>query len=433
MEQQGTRTQRFGWYMVDWANSAFVTTVVTVFLGPYLTTVAKASADSSGNIPLFGLAIQAGSLFPLAVSASVILQVLVLPLLGTLTDRTAHKSSMLVLTSFIGAGATTALYTLSAESHNHLLGAALFIIANVTFGASVVIANAFLPILAKPDERDALSSRGWALGYLGGGLLLLVQLLWFKSAEESGAAALAVRGILASAGVWWAVFIVVPWMTLPRITPVQAPSQESPFSQFVVTLRDMRKVPMTLLFFVAYLLYNETIQTVIQMSSAYGQAELGLDLSTLTQAILLVQFVAIGGSLLFERIARVIGAKYAIVVGLAGWAVVLVAAYAWVTSATGFYVLAAVIAVVLGGTQALSRSLFSVMIPPGKAAEYFALYEISDKGTSWLGPLAFAVALNLTHSYRVAILSLIIFLIVGLLLLLRVNVQRARAESGNVS
>jgi UMF1 family MFS transporter len=169
------------------------------------------------------------------------------------------------------------------------------------------------------------------------------------------------------------------------------------------------------------------------MSSAYGQAELGLDLSTLTQAILLVQFVAIGGSLLFERIARVIGAKYAIVVGLAGWAVVLVAAYAWVTSATGFYVLAAVIAVVLGGTQALSRSLFSVMIPPGKAAEYFALYEISDKGTSWLGPLAFAVALNLTHSYRVAILSLIIFLIVGLLLLLRVNVQRARAESGNVS
>ena len=186
---------------------------------------------------------------------------------------------------------------------------------------------------------------------------------------------------------------------------------------------------MTLLFFVAYLLYNDTIQTVIAMASVYGQEELGLGLDVLSKAILIVQFVAVGGSLLFEQLAGRIGTKPAIVIGLVGWAGVLIAAYVAVTTEMHFYALAVVIALVMGGTQALSRSLFSVMIPPGKEAEYFSLYEISDKGTSWLGPLLFGVALTMTNSYRLALLSLIVFLIAGLILLLRVNVPRAMQEA----
>jgi len=426
------RIQRFGWYMVDWANSAFVTTVVTVFLGPYLTSVAEQAAVN-GTVHVLGIPLHPGSVFAYSVSLSVLLQVLVLPLIGTLTDRTEFKRSILVATSMAGAAATMLMFSISTNSGNFLAGALLFIIANVAFGASVVVSNAFLPILSAPADRDKVSSRGWALGYLGGGLLLLAQLLWFNNAEALGAdTGFVVRGILASSGIWWALFMVVPWITLPRSVPVPERIRQTPFRQFIVTLRDMRLYPVTLTFFIAYLFYNDTIQTVIQMASVYGQEELHLGLDVLTQAILLVQFVAIPGSLLFERLARFIGTRNAILVGLAGWAAVLTAAYGVVNNATGFYILASAIAIVLGGTQALSRSLFSTMIPAGKEAEYFALYEIGDKGTSWIGPLLFGIMLNLTGSYRASVFSLIILLIVGIILFLRVKQSPLHPSSENL-
>lgn len=428
------RAQRFGWYMADWANSAFTTTVVTVFLGPYLTSVAEHAADATGLVPVLGMHLQPGSIFAFSVSISVLLQVVVLPLIGAVTDRVLAKRGMLVGTGMVGAAATIALYMLSPEAGNYLQGSLLFIAANVAFGANVVVVNALLPWLSNTDQRDAVSSRGWAVGYLGGGLLLFIQLLWFQGAEDSGASVSgAVRGILASAGIWWAMFTIFPWVLLPKRIPnqPQAPSHQSPFTQFVATLKEMRAYPVTLLFFVAYLLYNDAVQTVIQMASVFGKQELGLGMGTLTKAILLVQFVAIGGSLLFDRLSRWVGTKRAIVIGLCGWAGVLIAAYGVVTTEAGFYVLAAIIAIVLGGTQALSRSLFSVLIPKGKEAEYFALYEISDKGTSWLGPLAFGLTLNFTGSYRLAVLSLIVFVILGLLLLLRVNDRKGMASTGN--
>ncbi|MCO6466912.1 MAG: MFS transporter [Bradyrhizobiaceae bacterium] len=427
-----TRVQRVGWYMADWANSAFTTTVVTVFMGPYLTSVAE-HAVVDGGVPFLGLHLHPGSVFAYAVSISVLLQVFVLPLIGVVTDRSRNKRSLLLATSVVGSIATSLLFFLNVDLGNWLYGALLFIVANIAFGANVVVVNAFLPVLASKESRDKVSSIGWAIGYLGGGLLLLVQLLWFEQADATGGStSLAVRGILSSAGIWWGLFSLAPWMALPRDVPSQAPSQNRPFTQFLHTLKEMRAYPMTMLFFVAYLFYNDAIQTVIQMASVFGQEELHLPLGTLTKAILLVQFVAIGGSLLFGRLARAMGTKPAIVFGLCGWAGVLVAAYTVVDGETGFYVLAAVIAVVLGGTQALSRSLFSMMIPQEKAAEYFALYEISDKGTSWLGPLVFGLALNFTGSYRAAVLSLIIFIAVGLLLLLRVNVTSAMQRSGNL-
>ena len=173
-------------------------------------------------------------------------------------------------------------------------------------------------------------------------------------------------------------------------------------------------------------------QTVIALSSQFGQEELGLSVSTLTTAILMVQFVAFFGALLFNAFAKRVGAKAAVAISLVLWTGTLVYAYAGLRDATGFYAMAACVAVVLGGSQALSRSLFSRMIPVGQEAEYFSLYEVSERGTSWLGPLFFGLALQFTGSYRVAILSLAVFFIAGFALLLRVDVARAEAEAGGI-
>jgi MFS transporter, UMF1 family len=192
------------------------------------------------------------------------------------------------------------------------------------------------------------------------------------------------------------------------------------------TLRHVRQHPQAARFLLAYVLYNEAIQTVITMASVYGSQELGLGLDVLTQAILLVQFVAIGGSLLFEKMAVRIGTMRAITISLIGWAAALIFAYFMPASGSWFYVLAVTIAIVLGGSQALSRSQFSKLIPHGREAEYFSLYEISDKGTAWFGPLTFGLVLTMTNSYRFALLSLIAFLLIGIVLLQRVKEPQTR-------
>ncbi len=428
------RRERVGWYFYDWANSAFSTTVVTVFLGPYLTTVTKAAADPAGFVHPFGIPIYAGSFFPFAVSLSVGLQVVVLPVLGAISDYSHRKKQLLALFAYGGALATTGLYFL--EGTNYLLGGALFVVANLCFGASVVVYNAFLPDIAAPEERDAVSSMGWALGYLGGGLLLAVNLALFTGAEAFGlTAGDAARISLASAGLWWAAFTLIPMATLRRRQPIRAvPPGRSyltvGFTQLGQTLRTMRRNPHTLLFLVAYLFYNDGVQTVISMSSQFGQEELGLPLTTLTQVVLMVQFVAFFGALLFGALAKALGSKRAIVLSLVIWAGTVLYAWGPLRTATQFFVLGAVIAIVLGGSQALSRSLYSLMIPKGREAEYFSLYEVSERGTSWLGPFLFGVALQATGSYRVAILSVVVFFVVGMVLLLGVNVRRAIVEAG---
>ena len=429
------RREQVGWYFYDWANSPFATTVVTVFLGPYLTSVAKSAADGAGFVHPFGIPIHAGAFFPYVVSLSVFLQVFLLPVLGAVADYAQKKKQMLALFALVGAVATVGLYFVS--DGRYLLGGALFLIANVSFGASIVIYNAFLPDIAAVEERDAVSSRGWALGYLGGGLLLALNLWLFAAAPRlSLDVGDAVRINLASAGAWWALFTMIPLLLLTNRRPTRAmPAGERyltvGFRQLGRTLRDARRYPHTLLFLAAYLIYNDGIQTVITMASVFGQEELHLPIATLTTVILMVQFVAFVGALGFERVARLLGAKRAIALSLVIWGGTV--AYAWglLQTTREFYGLAAVIAIVLGGSQALSRSVFSLMIPRGQEAEYFSLYEVSERGTSWLGPLLFGLALQLTGSYRIAILSLVVFFVAGLALLASVDVRRAALESGN--
>jgi UMF1 family MFS transporter len=428
------REQR-AWYFYDWANSAFPTTVLTVFIGPYLTTIAKAAADSGGYVHPLGLRVAAESFFPYVVSLSVLLQVIFLPLLGAIADYSHFKKQMLAFFAYAGAFATMGLYFL--QGTNYLLGGGLFLFANLSFGASVVFYNAFLLDIALPEERDRVSSMGWALGYVGGGLLLALNLLLFAKAGDLGlGVGDAVRINLASAGVWWAIFTIIPLVGLKRRQPVkQLPPGEHYLTvgirQLRNTLSRIRVHPQAMLFLIAYLIYNDGIQTVISLASVFGQEELGLSMTTLTTVILMVQFVGFFGAILFNYVARAISAKRAIIVSLLIWIGTLVYAYTFLKTTLDFYIMAAAIGVVLGGSQALSRSVYSLMIPKGQESEYFGLYEISDKGTSWLGPLLFGLALQFTGSYRIAILSLIVFFIAGLLLLFRVNVRQGISEAGN--
>jgi UMF1 family MFS transporter len=429
------REQR-GWYMYDWANSTFASTVVTLFLGPYLTALAKAAAGPDGRVHPLGIPVDPRSWWGYLISVSVVTQIFVLPLVGTIADFSPNKKRLMAVLAYTGALATIAMFFLVDGAY--LSGGILFLIANLAFGASIVIYNSFLPDIAPPEERDAVSSKGWGIGYLGGGLLLALNLALFAKSTALGISeSLAVRINLASAGLWWALFTLIPLATLRNRAVGRLRGLGRSFTrslaQFVDTIRNMRHYPQTLRFLVAFLLYNDAVQAVITLSAQFGSDELKISMADLTMVILMVQFVAFFGSFLFDWIAGWIGSKPAVIVSLVIWTGVLVAMYVSVRTKNQFFIAAAVVAIVLGGTQALSRSLFSQMIPKGREAEYFSVYEISDKGTSWMCPLLFGLALQFTGSYRLAILSLVTFFIAGLLVLLTVNVQRAAAEAGETA
>lgn len=428
-----TTREQWGWFVYDWANSAYFSTVVTLFLGPYLTAVAKAGADADGFIYPFGIGMDARSYWSYMVSLSVLSQVVVLPLVGAICDYGRRKREFLGVTAYVGAVATMCLFFV--EGTNYLLGGALFLIANLAAGASMVIYNAFLPEIAAPEDRDAVSSKGWGIGYLGGGLLLALNLGFLSFAERLGiTTGMAVRISMGSAGLWWAAFTLYPMKVLRnRGTGHSLPPGESilsvGFRHLWQTLRGMRRYPQTLLFLAAYMLYNDAIQTVIAMSGQFGSDELKMPMDQLTLAILMVQFVAFAGAMLFQWISAKSSAKRAVMLALVIWTGVLGYIYLSVSTAAEFFIMAALVGIVMGGSQALSRAIFSLMIPTGKEAEYFSIYEISDKGTSWLGPLVFGLALQMTGSYRLAALSLAVFFVAGLLLLSRVDVNRAAQEA----
>jgi len=446
---ESTRKERVGWYFYDWANSAFSTTVISVFLGPYLTSIAEKAAGCADEctddqkLSLLGIPITPGSLFAYTVSLSVLLQVVVLPVAGAIADRTRRKKELLALFAYIGSGATIGLLFLTGE--RWLLGASLFLVANVAFGASIVVYNSFLPQLAKPDDRDTVSSIGWATGYIGGGLLLLLNLLVIILGGDDADKAEIARWSIVSAGVWWAAFTTLPLLSLRNREPASGEHHGhvlvDGFRQLWATLKNLRSYPLSLFFLIAFLVYNDGIQTVITMASVYADQQLGLDQSVQLQTILLVQFLAFGGALLLGRIAKKFGAWKTVLFSLVLWTLVVAAAFFLPAklgddqpapnAAVLFMLLGVFLGIVLGGSQALSRSLFSQLIPKGKEGEYFGLYEISDKGTSWLGPLLFGLAYQLTNNYRVAILSLVSFFIIGFFALLAIPMRRAIIAAGN--
>ncbi|MER7933399.1 MULTISPECIES: MFS transporter [unclassified Streptomyces] len=430
-EVAGLRREQRGWYFYDWACSVYSTSVLTVFLGPYLTSVADHAADADGYVHPLGVPVRSGSFFAYSVSLSVILAVVVMPLVGSVADRTGRKKRLLGAAAYTGAAATTGMFFLDGD--RYLLGGLLLIVANAAQSVALMLYNSYLPQIAPPEERDAVSSRGWAFGYASGSLVLIANLVLYSAHDSFGLSETeAVRICLAAAGLWWGLFTLVPLRRLRDRGGREAGATAPGLRQLAATVRDMRRHPLTLSFLLAYLVYNDGIQTVISQASVYGSEELGLGQSTLIGAVLLVQVLAVAGALTMGRLARTYGAKRTILGSLVAWTLTLAAGYFLPAGApVWFFVLAGGIGLVLGGSQALSRSLFSHLVPPGKEAEYFAAYEMSDRGMSWLGPLLFGITFQLSGSYRSAIISLVVFFVIGFALLARVPVRRAIGEAGN--
>ena len=292
--------------------------------------------------------------------------------------------------------------------------------------------------ISTEDERDRVSSRGWAWGYLGGGLLLLVNLVMFLGHDTFGlSSGTAVRLSLLSAALWWAGFTLIPLIKLRNYAPQHVLAERGglmarSFGQLWTTLREMRSFPMTLTFLVAFLFYNDGIQTVIGVASTYGAKQLGFGQSVLIATILLIQFVAYAGALLFGRLAARFGSYRSILWGTYAWMVIVVLAmFLPAKNVALFLAMGVAIAIVLGGTQALSRSFFSLLIPRGREGEYFALYNACERGTSWFGTFLFGVVFQVSGSYRPAIVALIVFFVLGAFFLRRLDPERGIREAGN--
>ncbi len=442
------RKQQNAWNWYDWANSAFYTTVLSVMFAPYMITVAGKAAGCvdadetcSRTVEVFGLHLAAGSLPSYLISFATISSVFVLPIVGSFVDRSAHKKRHMAAYAWSGAAVGSLLFFLADD--NWQLGAVAVVLASILAGCSLISYYAILVDISTVDERDGASSRGWAWGYLGGGLLLALNLVLFLGHDSFGLSkSMSVRISLLSAAVWWAAFTVIPFLRLRDYEPQGIRPEEvglprrvvvrQTFGQLFTTLKDLRNYPMTLTFLVAYLFYNDGIQTVIFAASTFGEKQLKFDTSVLIGTILLIQFVAFGGALLFGRLAARHGAYLLILWGTFAWMVIVVAAlFLPEKNVALFLVVAVAIGIVLGGTQALSRSFFSLLIPRGREGEYFALYAAAERGTSWFGTLLFGVTFQLTDSYRPAILALIVFFVLGAFFLLRLDPERGIREAGN--
>jgi MFS transporter, UMF1 family len=439
------RREQRSWYFYDWANSAYVTTTLTVLFGPYLTSVAKqaacpgtsSEAVCGTNLSVLGIPVNPGSLALYTITVTTLISALLLPVVGALIDRTGRKRTFLGGFAWVGAVAASAMWFVTGD--DWVLGVVLQMVASLALGCSLVVYDAILIDIATPDERDVVSSRGWAVGYLGGGLLLALNLVLVQGHASFGMSqGTAVRLSLLSAGVWWGVFTLIPYLGLQDRPPrdvVPEPGRGlvgAAFGQLATTLRDLRGYPQTLRFLVAYLFFNDGIQTVIAAASIFAAEQLGLPQSQLITSVLVVQFVAFGGALLFGRIARRIGAQRAILASLVLWVAVVAVGFVLPPHRFGlFLTLAVLIGVVLGGSQALARSLYSQLVPLGREAEYFSLYQSAERGTSWSGTLLFGLVFQLTHTYRAAILALVVFFVLGGVLLARVDVRRGIVDAGN--
>ena len=479
----------FGWAMYDWANSAFSTTVVTAFLGPYLTAITKAAADADGNIHLLNYPIRFDSYFTFLISASVLLQVTFLQILGALADYSHMRKQLMRFFAFRGALTTILMFFITPGGH--WFAGLLFIVANVAFGASIVFYNAYLPSIASEEKRDEVSSRGFAYGYIGGGLLLFLNLLLFLFGDKIGLdSSMVARICLASAGVWWFGFSLITFSRLqPRHAVRDLPEGENYFTigfkqlgelmeipHNIVTvlmvlpllipvllflrlpiwivllpgagpvgilitflIRKGRTLPEAMKFLGAYLLYNDGVQTVISVAAIFAAQELGMQSTQLILVILMIQFVAFAGAFGFNWIASKLGTKQAIIISLVIWCGTTIYAFAGMKSTAivlgieqrqlEFWILGFVIALILGGSQALSRSLFAQMIPKDQEAEFYSFYEISERGTSWLGTFTFGLVNTVFKSLRLGILSVILFFIAGLILLPFVNVKKAMEQA----
>jgi len=408
--------------MYDWALSGLQTVIMTAVFPIYFVKVA--ASDLSGSAATQQLA--------RANTIAMVVVALLSPLLGAIADFSATKKRFLAFYTLIGALATISMFGI--EEGDLGLAKTLYVVALVGGTGCLVFYESLLPHIAAPEEMDRVSTAGYGLGYLGGGLLLTLNLAWIEKPQWFGlpGGTFSARLAFVSVGVWWLLFALPLFYRVPepprqleadetaRVNPVRVAVQ-----RVVETLRELRGYKQAFLMLVAFLVYNDGIQTIIKMATAYG-TELGIEQGTLIAAVVVVQFVGVPFAFLFGRLAGRIGAKPAILLGLLVYAAISILGY-FMRTATHFVILAALVGMVQGGTQALSRSLFASMIPPHKSGEFFGFYSVFEKFAGIFGPLLFDITISLTGSSRNAILSVIVFFVAGAFLLSRVDVAKGQS------
>lgn len=414
------RPELRAWALYDWANSVFMTTVLQVFPIYFVTVAAK------GLPP----AVATGR-FAWATTIAMVVVAILAPILGAMADHAGLKKRMLLLFLLLGCGATAGLFFVGPG--DWLLGALLFVLANVGATGSIVFAESLLPHVAKPEELDRLTTSAFALGYVSGGLMLAFTLFAIQSPARFGLAnaGAATRLSFVITAVWWLLFSLPILRRVPE-PPAAADATDEPlvraaFSRLGGTLRSLRGYRHAFLMLVAFMIYNDGINTIIRMGTAFG-TEIGIPQASLITAVLVLQFVGVPFSILFGMAARRVGAKRAILVSLAVYGAITLLAYRMQT-ASDFMVIAILVGVVQGGAQALSRSLFASLVPRQRSAEFFGFFGVFDKFAGIFGPALFAVMIALTGGGRGAILSLVLFFVLGAFLLAKVDVEAGQAAA----
>jgi UMF1 family MFS transporter len=417
------RPELRAWAMYDWANSAFQTTVITAVFPRFFSDYAAA-----GLTP-----VQATARFAWVSTIAAVIIALLGPPLGAFADARAAKKKMLAIALAVGVTATVSMAFIGRG--DWLYAAVVFLVGNVAITASFVFYDSLLPHIAAHEEMDRVSTAGYALGYVGGGILLIVNLVWILRPASFGlpSTVAAIKLSFVSVAVWWLIFSIPLFRRVrePRaLLAAGARSIRDAFGGAWRTFGELRDYRQAFLMLIAFLLYNDGIQTMIKMSSIYG-AEIGLDANSQIGAYVIVQFVGIPFSFIFGALANRIGAKPAIFIALVVYTGISVLGYL-MTAAWQFFALAFLVGTVQGGSQALSRSLFARMIPKEKSSEYFGFFSVFEKFAGIAGPALFAASVTAFGSSRPAVLSVILFFALGAIVLTRVDVAAGEADANAV-
>ncbi|MEN8115158.1 MAG: MFS transporter [Actinomycetota bacterium] len=425
----------FGWAMYDWANSAYITAGSIIFAIYFGDTIFP-----DEGLTILGLHVDAEAFFGVLVGIGALLLFLAMPILGAIADYSNSKKRL--LQTFAYTGSTFAV--LMAVPGVGDLGLAIFIalLAQISFVSANVMYEGFLPELTTPDTIDRVSAKGFALGYAGGGIHLILSLALLSFAEPLGLAeTTAQRLVMISGGIWWAAFATFSFTRLRDIGQhgslpdgSRSSLRLSGYVKLGVdrtwkTSRQLARFPQLLLFVVAFLFYNDGVQTVIKITPVFASETLELSATTIAAVFIVIQLVAFFGALLFGRLSSTLGTKRTILVSIGGWTLVTIGGYLLPEGETiPFLGVGALAGLVLGGTQALSRSLYASMIPEDASAEFFGFYSVFSKFSSIFGPLIFAAVGIATGSARLSILFLTVFFLIGAALLAAVDVEKGRSS-----
>jgi UMF1 family MFS transporter len=405
------------WCLYDWANSAFATTITAAVLPPFFASVAARS------MPPY----LATARWAYASSAAMVAAALLAPMLGATADRLGRRKQLLFGCVLAGSIATLAMSLVPGTQWLWLL--ATFGVAFIAFATGNVLYDSLLPAVAAPAEMHRVSARGFAYGYLGGGVLLAINLLWILFPRRFGIpdAETATRISFASVAVWWLAFSIPLFRRVPEPRP--DPGAKRAAASFlevmrgvIATTRSLPRSPELFRFLLAFWLYSDGIGTVIKMATVFG-AEAGIGRNDLIGALLLVQILAAPASLLFGRLARPLGPQRAVALGLVGYMGITLLGF-FLSKPIHFWMLAALVAMVQGGTQALSRSMFASLAPRRQMGELFGFYSVSEKLAGIVGPLLFGLVAQWTGTGRLAVLTLLPFFVIGAWLLLTVDLER---------